>query len=71
MNIFGEEQTQGDHVQTMREIGASLVPSPLTGEYPEMPARPTLPMSSLRLHKPKFGLPIAAAAMGPSAHRWR
>jgi hypothetical protein len=60
-----EFNMQGDHVQTMREIGASLVPSPLAGDYPEMPARPTLAnIYSLRLHKPKFGLPIAAAAHG-------
>ena len=56
---------QTEHVQAMREIGASLVPSPLAGDYPEMPARPTLAdVYSLRLHKPKFGLPIAAAAHG-------
>jgi hypothetical protein len=53
-----------DRIASSRDIGASLAPD--TGhDLPKLPARPTLiDILTLRLHKPKFGLPIAAAAHG-------
>src|ERR1700675_757913 len=56
---------QNDRLETLREIGASLAPSRAADDFPPIPQRPSLvDIYMLRLHKPKFGLPIAAAAHG-------
>jgi hypothetical protein len=55
---------QNDRIEELREIGASLAPR-ASEEFPPIPERPTLvDILSLRLHKAKFGLPIATAAHG-------
>jgi hypothetical protein len=55
---------QNDRIEELREIGASLAPR-AAEEFPPLPEQPTLvDILTLRLHKPKFGLPIATAAHG-------
>jgi hypothetical protein len=50
------------HLESMREIGAVTARSAVQEDLPPMPARPTLvDVFTLRLHRPKFGLPFAAA----------
>ena len=54
-----------DRAASMRAIGAATARSAAAEELPEMPARPTLvDILTRRLHKPKFGLPFAAAHHG-------
>ena len=54
-----------DHVQAMKEIGAVTARSALKEELPPLPARPALvDILLLRMHKPRFGLPFAAAHHG-------
>ncbi len=57
---------EADHGTHMREIGASTRRSARTMEdEPVMPAQPTLAdILTKRLHKPRFGLPFAAAHHG-------
>jgi len=52
--------------EDLGQIGASLIrPRLAADEFPPLPPRPTLvDILTLRLHVPKFGLPIAAAAHG-------
>src|SRR4249920_277083 len=54
-----------DHLENMRAIGAATGRSAAAEDLPPMPARPTLvDILTLRMHKPKFGLPFAAAHHG-------
>jgi HD domain len=54
-----------DHAQDMREIGSSVASTRASEELPPISQRPTLVDIMLnRMHRPKFGLPIAAAAHG-------
>ena len=54
-----------DRVESLRAIGAATARSAAAEVLPPMPARPTLvDILTLRLHKPKFGLPFAAAHHG-------
>jgi hypothetical protein len=54
-----------DHLDNLKSIGTSTRGSRPTEALPELPARPTLlDILSLRLHRPWFGLPIAAAQHG-------
>lgn len=54
-----------EQVQDLRNIGASLAPKQPDEALPPMTERPTLiDVMMLRMHRPKFGLPIAAAAHG-------
>ncbi len=54
---------QSERVEDLQTIGASLARPAVPETYPPMTARPTLvDIFTLRLHKPKFGLPIASAA---------
>jgi hypothetical protein len=56
---------QSEHVENMRAIGAATARSAVTTDLPPMPARPTLvDILTLRMHKPRFGLPFAAAHHG-------
>jgi hypothetical protein len=53
---------QGERLDNIRSIGASSARSAAREDLPPLPARPTLiDILTLRLHKPKFGLPFAAA----------
>jgi len=54
-----------DHLENMRAIGAATARTAAAADLPPMPARPTLvDILTLRMHKPKFGLPFAAAHHG-------
>ena len=55
-----------ERVEDLRAIGASLTrPRVAAEEFPPLPAKPTLAdILTLRLHKPRLGLPIATAAHG-------
>jgi len=54
-----------DRVESLRAIGAATARSATAEVLPQMPPRPTLSdILTLRLHKPKFGLPFAAAHHG-------
>jgi hypothetical protein len=57
---------QDEHLQTLRTIGAATARSAaVEDDLPALPARPALAdILTLRLHKPKYGLPFAAAAHG-------
>jgi len=54
-----------DRAESLRAIGAATARSAAAEVLPQMPPRPTLvDILTLRLHKPKFGLPFAAAHHG-------
>lgn len=54
-----------DHLENMRAIGTATARTAATVDLPPMPARPTLvDILTLRMHKPRFGLPFAAAHHG-------
>ncbi|HZP91547.1 MAG TPA: hypothetical protein VFB20_01510 [Burkholderiales bacterium] len=55
-----------ERVEDLRAIGASMTRARAEAEeFPPLPPKPTLAdILTLRLHKPKFGLPIAIAAHG-------
>jgi hypothetical protein len=56
---------QDDRRQTLRTIGAATARSVAEEDLPPLPARPTLAdLFTLRFHKPRFGLPVAAAPHG-------
>src|SRR5262245_13557909 len=57
---------QTEHLENMRSIGAATARSATAAEeLPSMPACPTLvDILTRRMHKPKFGLPFAAAHHG-------
>lgn len=56
---------QDDQLATLKTIGASTVRSRASEELPELSLRPTLAdILTGRLHRPKFGLPFAAAQHG-------
>ena len=56
---------QDERLETLRTIGAATARSAAKEDLPPLPARPTLAdILTLRLHKPKFGLPFAAAPHG-------
>lgn len=56
---------QGEHVENMRAIGAATARSAVAADLPPMPTHPTLvDILTLRMHKPRFGLPFAAAHHG-------
>ncbi|MEO8631307.1 MAG: hypothetical protein ABI612_24915, partial [Betaproteobacteria bacterium] len=56
-------QLETERVADLQAIGASMARPNVSEDYPPMPALPTLvDIFTLRLHKPKFGLPIASAA---------
>lgn len=54
-----------DHLETMRNVGASVVKTRRQEQFPPIPANATLAdILTLRLHVPWFGMPIAAARHG-------
>ena len=54
-----------DHLENMRAIGTATARTAAAADLPPMPAQPTLvDILTLRMHKPKFGLPFAAAHHG-------
>lgn len=57
---------KSEQIEDLRNIGSSLARSTQASDaYPPLPAQPTLAnILTLRLHKPRHGLPIAAAAHG-------
>jgi hypothetical protein len=56
---------QTEHLENMRAIGAATARTAVAEELPSMPSRPTLvDILTRRMHKPKFGLPFAAAHHG-------
>jgi hypothetical protein len=56
---------QDERLQTLRTIGTATARSAMGEDLPPLPARSTLAdILTLRLHKPKFGLPFAAAHHG-------
>ncbi len=54
-----------DHLETMRNVGASVVETRRQDQFPPIPTNATLAdILTLRLHMPWFGMPIAAARHG-------